>query len=91
MDATATRESQTLSLILQVFGEDEVAFERAELLIATTQRLLRDRLEIGFELGDANLIGFYGDETSLRLLHALGVKRGWVEDSDTFEELAGLE
>lgn len=90
--AASVRESQTLTLVLEIHGEHaEVALERAERLVATTQRLLPNRLEIGVELGEDNIVGFYGDETSLRLLHALGVKRGVTPDFDSFEELAGLE
>jgi len=91
MTATLTAD-ETLTLALEVFGEHaEDALDRADVLAAAARRLLPGRPEIGVELGEENVIGFHGDETSLRLLMALGVKRGWVCDSDTFEELAGLE
>lgn len=91
MTATITRRNRTLTLALQVYGQDEQALERAELLVAATKRVIPGRPEIGIELGEENIIGFHGDETSLRFLMALGVKKGWVYDGDSFEELAGLE
>jgi hypothetical protein len=87
----APRVDETLTLALEVYGYDEQAFERAEMLVAATQRVLPTRGKIGIELGEENTIGFFGDETQLRYLMNLGTKRGWVYDGDTFEEIAGLE
>lgn len=81
-----------LTIILDVAGRTaDEAEGHADALVQATARLLPGRSGLSMRLEDEGHYAFEGDEDSLRLLHALAVKRGLTWDGDTFEELADLE
>jgi len=80
-----------LTIVLDILPEGRSdSGDVAHDLVHVTKRMLPAHGVIVWS-SDENRYDFTGDEPSLRLLMALGLKRGVALTSETFEELAGIE